>query len=280
MRLIEIKAIAKINIGLDVLFKREDGYHNLNTLFYPILDLYDTILIERNDKFQFICDSNSVPKDDSNLVVKAVRLLESFTNKKFNVKIELQKGIPIQAGLGGGSSDAAAVLISLNELFHLDINYDKMLELALQLGSDVPFFIKAKPAIGQSRGEILEQVSLCIEEPILIVNPGINVSTKEAFSHVLPQNTPFNIKTVIKDEKLNYSACRAYIKNDFEKSVFMKYPELKTIKDDLYKYGALFSLMSGTGSTIYGIFSDVETALAAKYKINPNYFSFMSIPHR
>ncbi|KAF0153435.1 MAG: 4-diphosphocytidyl-2-C-methyl-D-erythritol kinase [Ignavibacteria bacterium] len=279
MKFIEIKAHAKINIGLDVLSKREDGFHNLNTLFYPILDLFDTLYFERSDKFEFKCDSKSIPTDSSNLVVKAVKLLEDISGKKLTAKVELHKKIPSQAGLGGGSSDAAATLISLNEMFQLEIKYEQMLELALELGSDVPFFIKAKPAIGKLRGEILEYVELFIEEPILIVNPCINVSTKEAFSYIQPKDTATEFKNLIVNEKLDYSKCRSVVKNDFETPVFNLHPQLQQIKKEFYNQGALFALMSGTGSTMYGIFPDLSSAESARSRMDSSYFCFMSTPH-
>ncbi len=279
MRYIEIKAPAKINIGLDVLAKRTDGYHDLNTIFYPIIDLYDNLFFEKSDVFSFICENSDVPSDDSNLVVKAVKTLEEYSGKKLNVRIELRKNIPSQAGLGGGSSDAAATLISLNEMFGLGIKYDVMLELALKLGSDVPFFIKSKPAIGTSRGEILEPIELCIEDPILVVNPRINVSTKEAFLNILPNFNKTDFKSMINDEKLDHSIARAILKNDFEKPVFTLHPLIKQIKEDFYNCGAFLSLMSGTGSTVYGIFPSLESAELAKSKMPADYFCFMSIPH-
>ncbi len=278
MKLIEMKAPAKINIGLEVLSKREDGYHNLNTLFYPIHDLFDTLLIERTEKFEFICDSSFVPTDDSNLVVKAARLLEEYSNKQINARIELKKNIPSQAGLGGGSSDAAATLISLNEMFELEIKYEKMLELALELGSDVPFFIKAKPAIGTLRGEKLQFVNVDIAEPILIINPHINVSTREAFSNISTNSSATNFRSVLSEEKLDYSLARARIKNDFESTVFRLHPEIGEIKKTLYEWGALFALMSGTGSTVYGIFPNIESAEKAKEKLPKSYFCFTSTP--
>ncbi len=279
MKYIEIKAHAKINIGLDVLSKREDGFHNLNTLFYPILDLYDILYFERSDRFEFICDSNFIPTDSSNLVVKAAKLLEIISGKNLTAKVELRKYIPSQAGLGGGSSDAAATLISLNEMFQLGIGYEQMIELALELGSDVPFFIKAKPAIGKSRGEILEQVELFIEEPILIVNPGINVSTKEAFSIIQSKNASTEFKSLIVNEKLDYSKSREIIKNDFETPVFNLYPKLQQIKNEFYNHGALFAMMTGTGSTMYGIFPDLNSAESARSKMDSSYFCFTSTPH-
>ncbi|KAF0141238.1 MAG: 4-diphosphocytidyl-2-C-methyl-D-erythritol kinase [Stygiobacter sp.] len=279
MKRIEIKAPAKINIGLDVLSKREDDYHNLNTLFYPILDLFDVLIFERSERFEFICNASSIPNDESNLVVKAAKLLENFSGKSITAKIELRKNIPSQAGLGGGSSDAAATLISLNEMFQLGIKYVKMLELSLELGSDVPFFIKAKPAIGTSRGEALKMVNVDIEEPILIVNPGINVSTKEAFSNIKGNDAASDFIALITEGKFSYSLARALIKNDFESNVFKLYPEIGEIKKTLYDCGALFALMSGTGSTVYGIFSNIEAAEKAKAYLPRNYFCFTSTPH-
>jgi 4-diphosphocytidyl-2-C-methyl-D-erythritol kinase len=154
-----------------------------------------------------------------------------------------------------------------------------MVSLALELGSDVPFFIKSKPAIGKSRGEVLEFVRLDVEEPLLIVNPGINVSTKEAFSNLLElAYSPTDYVSVIKDGKLDYSSCRVHVKNDFEKSVFKKYPEIESVKKRMYANGALFSLMSGTGSTVYGFFENMESAEFAKSQMPESYFRFISTP--
>lgn len=276
MRYIEIKAPAKINIGLKVINKRQDGYHNLSTLFYPIIDLYDVLKFELTNKFSFHCYDPNIPLDENNLVVKAKNILEKETKRIFNVKIELIKNIPSQAGLGGGSSDAAATLISLNELFSLNIKYEKLLELALNLGSDVPFFIKSKPAIGKSRGEILEHVDFEIEKPILIVNPKINISTREAFSFVKPTNQEIDFNNFLKNYKINFNAYQKIIENDFEKYVFDKYPEIKNIKEKMYKNGALFSSMSGTGSTVYGIFLDVISIKNLLNELPKDYFVFIS----
>lgn len=280
MRFIEIKAPAKINIGLFVLSKRTDGYHNLLTLFYPINDLFDVLTFERTSSFEFICDDKNIPCDENNLIVKAKSLLERISGKIINVKITLDKKIPTQAGLGGGSSDAAAALISLNEMFELNLKYEQLLGLALQLGSDVPFFIKAKPAIGRSRGEILQYVDLEINDPILIINPGINVSTKEAFAKIKPLERDFDFTSIIKNGSLDYSLMKEKITNDFEEHVFELYPEIKRIKEILYENGARFSLMSGSGSTVYGVFPDVGSAERAKELLPKNYFCLISNPDR
>ncbi|MFA5803629.1 MAG: 4-(cytidine 5'-diphospho)-2-C-methyl-D-erythritol kinase [Melioribacteraceae bacterium] len=279
MKYIKIKAPAKINIGLNILEKRKDDFHNLSTLFYPIVDLYDVLTFEMSDQFDFKCNTNTVPNDDSNLVVKAKNLLEKISGKKINVKINLEKNIPSQAGLGGGSSDAAATLISLNEMFQLGLDYNKLNELSLQLGSDVPFFIKSKPAIGTSRGEILEYNDLEITEPILIVYPRINISTKEAFQNISPNYLITDFHSLIENEKLNYHLVRSRVRNDFEKFVFRKYPEIENIKLKLYQDGALFSLMSGSGSSVYGIYPNLNSAEIAKQHYHKNYFCFLSNPH-
>lgn len=279
MKYIEIKAPAKINIGLSILSKRVDGFHNLSTLFYPISDLFDLLILEPSDDFFFECNTDSVPSDHSNIVVKAKNILEMVTGRRINVKITLKKEIPSQAGLGGGSSDAAATLISLNEMFRLGLKQQQLIDIALQLGSDVPFFIRSKPAIGTFRGEILDYLDLEITEPILLINPGINISTKEAFQNIEPVDSTFDFRSIIADNKLDYTLMKSNVKNDFEKYVFEKYPEIEKIKKQLYEYGALFALMSGSGSTVYGIFPDITAAEMAKQNISKDYFCFLSTPH-
>lgn len=279
MKYIEIKAPAKINIGLFITSKRNDGFHNLNTLFYPICDLHDILSFESSSIFEFECDDDSIPCDENNLVVKAVRILEKIKGSPIEVKIKLQKNIPSQAGLGGGSSDAAATLISLNEMFKLNLKYEQLIELGLQLGSDVPFFIKAKPAIGKSRGELLEFVDFEIDKPILIINPRINISTRDAFQNIHPSENNFDFKNAIKNNNLDYSFLRKYVLNDFEQFVFNNYEEIKLIKENMYINGAEFSLMSGSGSTVYGIFPDIESAEKTKMNLPKKYFGWISIPN-
>lgn len=276
MNYIEIKAPAKINIGLSILSKRADGFHNLSTLFCPISDLFDVLTFEPSDDFIFECNTDSVPNDHSNLVVKAKNILEMVTEKRINVKITLNKQIPSQAGLGGGSSDAAATLISLNEMFRLGLTYEQLINLSLKLGSDVPFFIKSKPAIGTSRGEILDYLDLEITEPILLINPGINISTKEAFQNIAPLDAGFDFRSIIVHDKLDYALMKSNVKNDFEKYVFGKYPVIERIKKQLYNNGALFALMSGSGSTVYGIFPTAEMAFATSKLFPKEYFVFLS----
>jgi len=272
MKYIEIKAPAKINIGLFITSKRIDGYHNLNTLFYPVSDLFDVLTFEPSKQFQFICEDSSIPCDDNNLVVKAVREMEKIIGIPINVKIELIKKIPSQAGLGGGSSDAAATLISLNEMTKMNLTFEQLIDVALRLGSDVPFFIKAKPAIGKSRGELLEFIDLDITQPILIVNPRINISTKEAFQNIIPKETGFDFKSAIVNGKLNFSTLRRSVFNDFEESIFENHEEIREIKETMYINGAEYALMSGSGSTVFGIFPDMESVERTKSLMPRKYF--------
>lgn len=278
MKYIEVKAPAKINIGLHIINKRNDGFHNLHTLFYPIYDLYDTLKFTLADRFDFICDNNSIPTDDNNLVVKTKLLLEKFSNRKLNVKIELIKRIPTQAGLGGGSSDAAATLVSLNEVFNLHLNFNQISELALQLGSDVPFFIKSKPAIGKLRGEILEYIDLEIDKYIVIVKPEINISTKEAFTNCTLSKNEIDYEKIISKNNIDFELLKKLATNDFEAYVFSKYPEIESIKNKLYMNGALYASMSGSGSTVFGIFNNLKDANNSIITLPKKYFYWISTP--
>ncbi len=278
MKYIEIKAPAKINIGLNITGKRDDGYHNLETFFYPVRDLHDKLTFELAESFSFHCNEEIVNNDNENLVLKSVRLLEEFTGKKIFVKIELQKYIPIGAGLGGGSSDAAATLISLNELFCLNISYNKLIDIALLIGSDVPFFIKAKPAIGKSRGEDLTIKEIDLPYHIVIINPGIHISTKEAFQNINPMRANINYDEVFQSVD-SFQNNRDKIVNDFEDYVFSKYPEVKNIKDRLIDLGSEFALMSGSGSTVYGLFKEKITFDGLSEIFPKEYFIFISSPN-
>lgn len=277
MKRIEIKAPAKINIGLNIVSKRNDGYHNLETFFYPIHDLYDYITFEKSDAFSFYCSDPEL-NNEKNLIVKTVRLLEEIKKTRFNLTIECTKKIPSGAGLGGGSSDAAAALISLNELFRLDLKYEELITSALLIGSDVPFFLKSKPAFGSSRGEILIHKPVEIDKYILLVNPGIHVSTREAFASIIPAHANVDYNKLFDPEFFKTGTSLKEIKNDFEKQVFEKHPEIKSIKDTINNGGAFFSLMSGTGSTVYGFFNTKEEAEKTAVLFPAGYFTFISCP--
>ncbi|MFC2135973.1 4-(cytidine 5'-diphospho)-2-C-methyl-D-erythritol kinase [Bacteroidota bacterium] len=280
MRNIEVKAPAKINFGLSIVSKRDDGFHNLETIFYPINDLYDRLFFETSNKFAFECSDASLSTDESNIVVKAVRIFENEIKQNVNLKIYLEKNIPIGGGLGGGSSDAASTLVALNKLFSAGLNYGQLMEMALKIGSDVPFFIKAKPSLGESRGEVLKEIPFKIDKPILIVNPGIYISTKDAFKNITPQKSENSYAEIVELWNDDYYKLRRVLKNDFENWVFSKYPEIGEVKQTLLDSGAIIALMSGSGSTLFGIFENKEKADYAAQNLHESCFKFISLPQK
>ena len=272
MEKIDIHAPAKINVGLNIVQKRDDGYHNLETIFYQISDLFDLLTFEMSDKFELVLPKENQDLAYNNIIIKAVKLLELKVDKSLKVKIMLKKNIPIGAGLGGGSSDGATTLKAMNELFDLNLTHDELKNLALELGSDVPLFLYDYPTIGKSRGEDLEKLEFEIDKPILLVNPGIHISTKDAFSNIIPKPNIFDYSEI---KQFQMSEWNGKVVNDFEKSVFKLYPEIAEVKETLNKNGALFSLMSGTGSTVYGIFESFEKANTVAELFPKSYFTFI-----
>ncbi|MBK7106753.1 MAG: 4-(cytidine 5'-diphospho)-2-C-methyl-D-erythritol kinase [Ignavibacteriae bacterium] len=276
MKKLILNSPAKINFGLNIINKRNDGFHNLQTFFYPIYDLCDKITFEHSNNFIFDSNNIDLVKDSSNLIQRAVSSIEELIKRKLNVKIYLEKIIPIGAGLGGGSSNAASTLMGLNEMFELKISDEKLHQIALELGSDVPFFINSKPAVGSSRGEILEISQNYIDKVILIINPKIHISTKDAFSNIQPKPSNFDYNYFLNSEEIDFNFLRNNLINDFENYVFNKYSEIKNIKNEMYNNGAVFSLMSGTGSTVYGVFENIEQAKIVYNLFPKEYFKFIS----
>lgn len=272
MEKIKVKAPAKINLGLNIVEKRSDGFHNLETIFYQIHDLFDELTFEKSNKCSLILEDKFQDLAEDNIILKAIKLLEKKVEKSLNVIVTLKKNIPIGAGLGGGSSDGASTLIALNKLFELNLSHEELKYLALKLGSDVPLFLKEYPTIGKLRGENLEKLDFKIEMPILLVNPGIHISTQEAFSNIIPKSNTFNY-TNIKSTKI--SEWNGKVINDFEKSIFQLNPIIADIKTTLNQNGSLFSLMSGTGSTVYGIFESLSKAKSIAKLFPNNYFTFI-----
>jgi 4-diphosphocytidyl-2-C-methyl-D-erythritol kinase len=278
MAKVEVKAPAKINIGLYVTGKRQDGYHNIETIFYPI-NLCDKIIIEDSDSFHFSVSDNSIGDKSTNLIVKAKNLLEEYSGEKLNYNIFLEKHIPVGAGLGGGSSDAAFVLIKLNEMAKLDLSGLELFDLALELGSDVPYFLNPKPCFAEGRGEIFHPLKIYIDLPIVIVNPGIHVPTAWAYSLIVSKPSSFNLKEITSLDSYNLRNLADKIGNDFERIVIEKYPKIKELKRLHIKMGSIFTLMSGSGSTVFGIYPDVNLASsAAKVMREENYFVYVHSP--
>lgn len=242
---------AKINLGLHVLNKREDGFHEIDSVMVPI-PLYDILEILPAEKFEFIQSGIVVDSSiESNLCVKAFRLME----EKYGISpiyMHLRKQIPMGAGLGGGSADAAFVIKGINELFELNLSTEIMEELAAQLGSDCAFFIQNCPQIAKGRGEVLTPFELNLSKYFLkIVNPGLHVGTKEAYAGIIFQNHENSVANVLQREMPLW---KLSLVNDFEQSVFKIHPELQKIKTQLYKEGAIYAAMSGSGSTLFGIY--------------------------
>ena len=257
---------AKINIGLRILEKRPDGYHNIESVFYPVgwCDVLEAIKMEGFGKIELHLSGIPVPgrTNNDNLCVKLYKLLL----KKYklpSLKVWLHKAIPIGAGLGGGSSDAAHFIKLLNDMCELGLSMDEMKAYVASLGSDCVFFIEDKPVFASSRGEVTEAINLDLNSYFIgIVFPEIQISTPFAYSLVTPQKQKDSLKNIIKVK--NISEWKDAIINDFEKPLFEKYPIIAKVKDQLYKEGAVYAAMTGSGSAVYGIF-DRKTEIAATF---------------
>jgi len=268
-RSMNCRAFAKINIGLRVLGKRTDGYHDIETVFHQI-DLHDELTLEPAETVRLTSTSPDVPCDSTNLCVRAAQLILKHTGRNEGVDIRLMKHIPVGAGLGGGSSDAAAVLKALNKLWNGGLQTRELESLAAQLGSDVPFFVHGGTAVGTSRGEVLDSFQLDVPYWILTATPSIHVSTAWAYSVVQPA---FNtgaapLRTLVEKKIANPEQLRPGVWNDFEEPVFGKHPEILRLKEKLEDAGSLFTQMSGSGSTVFGFFRDEAATrqLAAELK--------------
>ena len=248
---------AKINLGLNIVEKRPDGYHNLETVFYPInlQDALEVTTLEEQGEYTLVTSGTPIEGEpENNLVVKAYKLLKEDFPELPGIDIHMYKHIPTGAGLGGGSSDAAFMIKLLNEKFKLNISIEKMEEYAAKLGADCAFFIQNKPVFANGIGNIFESIQLSLKGYYLVlVKPDIFVSTKDAFAHIKPQEPSKSLKEII---RMPVETWRAMMKNDFEDSVFQKYPEIAAIKDKLYDMGAIYASMSGSGSSVFGIFRE------------------------
>jgi len=248
---------AKINLGLNVIERRPDGYHNIETVFYPV-GLSDVLDVQPSDTcmdYSFSSSGIELGGDpEDNLIVRAYRLLRA--DYQFPpVDISLIKQIPFGAGLGGGSSDAAFMLKGLNELFELKITKRKLEKYASVLGADCPVFIKNKPVFATGIGNVFTPIKISLKGYFLmLVKPDIHVSTPEAYSLVVPEIPAHSLLELIQSPVTGW---KDTIKNDFEKSVFAIHPEIESIKNQLYESGAIYASMSGSGSSVYGIFKTV-----------------------
>lgn len=251
--------IAKINLGLNVVEKRPDGYHNLETVFYPV-QLKDALEVQPMDELfpsSVDCDlkvTNIAIEGDEqrNLVVRAYHLLKQDFPQIPRVHAHLYKAIPTQAGMGGGSSDCAAMLLLLNRMFQLQLSQQQLINYAARLGADCPIFILNHPAYAEGIGERLQPIEVNLSGYYLaVVRPDIPVPTKEAFSLIKPQKPLKNCRTIVSQP---IETWRDELINDFEQSVFALHPELREVKERLYRIGAVYAAMSGSGSALFGIF--------------------------
>jgi 4-diphosphocytidyl-2-C-methyl-D-erythritol kinase len=246
---------AKINLGLNIIEKRPDGYHTIETVFYPIAlsDALEFIVSEEN-KTSFQQSGIEVDTPfESNLIFKAYQLLKTDFSLP-ELSVYLQKNIPFGAGLGGGSSDAAFMLKMLNENFQLGLNIIQLESYAAQLGSDCPVFIRNKPVFATGRGEIFEAINLSLKgHYIALIKPSVFVSTKDAYNGCKPQKPIISLKEIIQKPIEEW---KNLLFNDFETTVFPQFPIIKEVKEKLYQSGAIYASMSGSGSSVFGIFRE------------------------
>ena len=261
----------KINLGLNITRKRSDGYHDLETIFYPIPlcdaleviadpDAINNLQPQGGTRFS----TSGLPiagNHENNLCVKAYRLLKNDFPSLPSVQMHLHKIIPMGAGLGGGSSDGAFALQLINQKFELGITEEQLLDYALELGSDCPFFIINKPCFATGRGEHLQPVDLNLKGlHLVLVNPGIHVSTREAFSNIKPATPATSLLDIIASPIHRW---KDHLSNDFEAGVFQLHPELAKIKQALYNSGTIYASMTGSGSTVFGIFQQPPSSMPA-----------------
>ena len=253
----------KINLGLQILHKRSDGFHALQTVFYPIA-LHDVLEIIRHpqpsdakEELSFSSSGKAIAgATDDNLCIKAYKLIKNDFPSLPPIQMHLHKKIPMGAGLGGGSSDGAFALQWINDVFQLNIPAAQLAAYALQLGSDCPFFLHKQPCYATGRGEILEPIELNLTDwNWVLVNPGIHVQTAKAFSMLQRGTEPISnlpdLRSIVQEEPTNW---KGKLINDFEAPVCALHPEIAAIRDQLYAAGAVYASMTGSGSTVYGIF--------------------------
>ncbi len=244
----------KITLGLNIISRRPDGYHDLVTCFYPV-QWTDILEIIPSDRLTLSNSGLNIPGDpDGNLIVKAYHLLKDEFNLP-PVSIHLHKIIPMGAGLGGGSSDAAWTLRMLNKMFDLKLDDIRLKDYASRLGSDCSFFMDDKPMLGTGRGEILSAIQADLTGKfIVIIKPAVHISTAEAYTGITPEIPKTDLKAVV--ENLPVTEWKNFLSNDFEKSVFKKYPHIGDLKKSLYNHGASYASMSGSGAAVFGIFEN------------------------
>ncbi|MEN9612986.1 MAG: hypothetical protein RLZZ628_3800 [Bacteroidota bacterium] len=264
---------AKINIGLNIIEKRTDGFHNIESVFYPVewCDILEIIPSQDSSAKEATFQSSglTIPgNESSNLCLKAWNLLKSRIT--LPPIIHLHKVIPMGAGLGGGSADGAFTLTMLNEVYDLNLSNDELKDFARQLGSDCAFFIENRPVFCYDKGDQFEDFSLDLKgKYVVLVNPDIHISTAEAYAGVSPKKPEISLKEALMQPIVSW---KKIIKNDFEKKLLISYPTIADIKESLYQSGAIYASMTGSGSTVYGIFDNESESLKIDIKTHfPNF---------
>jgi 4-diphosphocytidyl-2-C-methyl-D-erythritol kinase len=262
-----LPSFAKINLTLRVIGRREDGFHEICTVFQAV-SLWDELTFSEAKGLELVCNDPCIPKGNNNLVIRAaVRLKERFQVSK-GARINLEKRIPFPGGLGGGSSNGAVALMGLARLWDLELTDDGLYEMASSLGSDVPFFTFGGTAFGTGRGEVIEAIPDISVDDILIVTPDVAVSTRQAFAAInarsLTNTLSNHILRVCRLEARSLDPRHSKLENDFEASVFSSYPEIKRVKDKLLELGAVNAAMSGSGASVFAIFDKTETRQTAE----------------
>ena len=273
-----LRSKSKINLGLKVLNKRTDGLHNIVTIFQEV-DFGDKIqLVKHKTGCQIKSDVDWIPIDNSNICHKAYSALCHELNQDFGVKISLEKRIPVGSGIGGGSANAAATLIGLNLLYNLGLNDKKLESIAVNIGADVPFFIRGGTQIGQETGGKLSPITKKFEAAILLVIPRLSISTEWAYSQLKNKlksdNSILRFANLMRKDFLSFK----FFENDFEKIVIPAYPEIGSIKNKLLDSGAKFASLSGSGSTVFGIFDDNAYAKKAESYFLNSHLTILTKP--
>ena len=272
-----LRSFAKVNIGLKILERRPDGYHNIHTIFQE-LDFHDKIILSlQADGCSLTVDKSGIPEDENNSCTIAYKIIKSHFPNVGGIKIRIEKLIPPGSGLGGGSSNAATVLKGLNKLYHLALD-NKILEtISTEIGADVPFFISGKTQVGDGVGNELEPIELVTGTYLLII-PNIFINTKWAYgkikNHLNCSDQRPNFASFLKEGNLSFK----FIQNDFEKIVIPAYPEIGSIKDKLSERGAKFTSLSGSGSTVFGIFDEEADAQTAQSYFQSRYQTVLTLP--
>lgn len=265
-----IDAPCKINLGLDILCRRPDGYHDLQTVMFPVAGLCDRVELQPAGRTSFAATGLRIDcPDGDNLCLKACRLMQSRFGAG-NVRMALDKRVPFGAGLGGGSSDATAVIVGMNELFGLGLCEEELIGAAAELGSDTAFFVRGTPQLCEGRGEVMTPFPLDLTGTLLvIVKPDVHVSTREAYAGVTPRVPEVPLAERLRRPRTEWQRC---VTNDFEDSVFAKYPKIGEAKAALLREGAFYAAMSGSGSAVFGLFAG-DTARERLRRFGPFVFA-------